>query len=71
MGPGMSIFSRFCFSFVSKQLKCLDLANFLHVSGDLVFSHFPDFCFSFVSKRLEMTETFGLSQFSSCFSPFQ
>ena len=28
-------------------------------------------CFNFVSKRFETTETFGLSQFSSCFSPFQ
>ena len=28
-------------------------------------------CFNFVSKRFKTTETFGLSQFSSCFSPFQ
>ena len=28
-------------------------------------------CFNFVSKHYETTETFGLSQFSSCFSPFQ
>ena len=28
-------------------------------------------CFKFVSKRFETTETFGLSQFLSCFSPFQ
>ena len=28
-------------------------------------------CFNFVSKRFETTETFGLSQFCSCFSPFQ
>ena len=28
-------------------------------------------CFNFVSKRFETTETFGLSQFLSCFSPFQ
>ena len=28
-------------------------------------------CFNFVSKRFETTETFGLSQFSFCFSPFQ
>ena len=28
-------------------------------------------CFKFVSKRFETTETFGLSQFCSCFSPFQ
>ena len=28
-------------------------------------------CFNFVSKCFETTETFGPSQFSSCFSPFQ
>ena len=28
-------------------------------------------CFNFVSKRFDSTETFGLCQFSSCFSPFQ
>ena len=28
-------------------------------------------CFNFVSKHFETNETFGLSQFSSCFSPFQ
>ena len=28
-------------------------------------------CFNFVSKLFETTEIFGLSQFSSCFSPFQ
>ena len=28
-------------------------------------------CFNFILKRFETTETFGLSQFSSCFSPFQ
>ena len=28
-------------------------------------------CSNFVSKRFETTETFGLSQFLSCFSPFQ
>ena len=32
MGPGIFTFSRACFSFVSKQLKCLDLVNFLPVS---------------------------------------
>ena len=35
-----------------------------------IFTYFRA-CFSFVSKRLETTETFGLSQFSSCFSLFQ
>ena len=33
--------------------------------------HFFRACFNFVSKRFETTETFGLSQFFSCFSPFQ
>ena len=28
-------------------------------------------CFNFVWKHFETTETFGLSQFLSCFSPFQ
>ena len=28
-------------------------------------------CFNFVSKGFETTETFGLSQFLPCFSPFQ
>ena len=28
-------------------------------------------CFNFVSKRFQTIERFGLSQFSSCFSPFQ
>ena len=28
-------------------------------------------CFNFVLKRFETTETFGPSQFLSCFSPFQ
>ena len=33
--------------------------------------HFFRVCFNFVSKHFKTTETFGLSQFSSCFSPFQ
>ena len=88
MGPAISTFSRACFNFVSKQLKCSDLVNFLHVS--VPFNNFPILfqcfktpemgpgiftfsraCFNFVSKRFDSTETFGLSQFSSCFSPFQ
>ena len=75
---------------VSKQLKHLDLVNFLPVSVRFIFSlynplfqcfetpemgpgifTFSRACFNFVSKRFETTETFGLSQFSSCFSPFQ
>ena len=39
MGPGIFIFSRACFNFVSKQLKHLDLVNFLFVS--VRFSFFP------------------------------
>ena len=38
--------------------------------GSGIFTFFRA-CFSFVSKRFETTKTFGLSQFSSCFSPFQ
>ena len=49
------------FQFVSKQLKCSAIF--------IIFSAFQSF--NFVSKRFETTETFGLSQFSSCFSPFQ
>ena len=73
---------------ISKQLKRLDLVNFLPVSVRFSFSLYnplfqcfetPEMgpgiftraCFNFVSKRFETTETFGLSQFSSCFSPFQ
>ena len=61
---------------VSKQLKHLDLVNFLPVSVRfIVFFETPEMVFSpnpeLVSKRFETTETFGLSQFSSCFSPFQ
>ena len=75
------------FGNVSKQLKHLHLVNFLHVSifslhkplfqcfetpemGPGVFT-FSRACFSFVTKHFETTETFGLSQFSSCFSQFQ
>ena len=36
-----------------------------------LYFHFFRACVNFVSKRFETTETFGLSQFSSCFSPFQ
>ena len=39
-------------------------------NGAWYFDFFP-VCFNFVSKRFETTETFGLSQFLSCFSPFQ
>ena len=39
-------------------------------NGAWYFDFFPA-CFNFVSKRFETTETFGLSQFLSCFSPFQ
>ena len=39
MGPGIFIFSRACFNFVSKQLEDLDLVNFLHVS--VRFNNFP------------------------------
>ena len=90
MGPGIFTFFRACFNFVrngSKQLKRLDLVNFLPVSVRFSFSlynplfqcfetpemgpgifTFSRACFNFVSKHFKMTETFGLSQFSSRFS---
>ena len=93
MGPGIFTFSELVsilFRNVSKQMKHLDLVNFLPVSVPSIFSlynalfqcfetpemgpgifNFSRACFNFVSKRFETTETFGLSQFSSCFSPFQ
>ena len=90
MGPGIFTFFRVCFNFVSKELKHLDLVNFLPVSVVSIFSlynplfqcfetpemgpgifTFSRACFNFVSKRFETTETFGLSQFLSRFSPFQ
>ena len=39
MGPDIFTFFRACFNFVSKQLKRLDLVNFLHVS--VRFNFFP------------------------------
>ena len=39
MGPGVFAFSRFCFIFISKRMKCLDCANFFHVS--IHFNNFP------------------------------
>ena len=39
-------------------------------NGAWYFDFFPA-CFNFVSKHFETTETFGLSKFLSCFSPFQ
>ena len=39
MGPGIFTFFIVCVNFVSKQLKRLDLVNFLHVS--VRFNFFP------------------------------
>ena len=57
---------------VLKQLKCLDLFQCFKTpdTGPGIFT-FSRACFNFVLKHFETTETFGLSQFLSCFSPFQ
>ena len=57
------------FQFFPYIIHCFSVSK--HQKWGLVFSLFQSlfqFCFS---KRFETTETFGLSQFSSCFSPFQ
>ena len=93
MGSGIFTFSylvSILFQNVSKQLKHLDLVNFCLFQSVSIFSLYnplfqcfetPEMgpgiftffraCFNFVSKRFETTETFGLSQFLSCFSQFQ
>ena len=53
------------FQFFPYIIHCFSVSK--HQKWGLVFSLFPEL----VSKRFETTETFGLSQFSSCFSPFQ
>ena len=68
---GLSQFSS-CFSpfqFFPYIIHCFSVSK--HQKWGLVFSLFSRACFNFVSKRFETTETFGLSQFSSCFSLFQ
>ena len=75
------------FQNVSKQLEHLDLVHFLPVSVRFSFFPIQSIVSVFRNTRngawyfhffqslfqfcFETTETFGLSQFSSCFSPFQ
>ena len=54
------------FQFFSYIIQCFETPEM----GPGIFT-FSRACFNFVSKRFETTETFGLSQFSSCFSLFQ
>ena len=68
---GLSQFSS-CFSpfqFFPYIIHCFSVWKHQEL-GPGIFT-FSRVCFNFVSKRFETTETFGLSQFSSCFSPFQ
>ena len=69
---GLSQFSS-CFSlfkFLTYMIHCFSVSKPAPEMGPGIFT-FSRACFNFVSKRFETTETFGLSQFSSCFSPFQ
>ena len=62
-----SCFSPFqFFSLYNPLFQCFETPEM----GPGIFT-FSRACFNFVSKRFETTETFGLSQFLSCFSPFQ
>ena len=54
------------FSLYNPLFQCFETPEM--VPGIFTFSRA---CFNFDSKRFETTETFGLSQFLSCFSPFQ
>ena len=63
----MSCFSPF--QFFAYIIHCFSVSKYQKM-GPGIFT-FSRACFNFVSKRFETTETFGLSQFLSCFSPFQ
>ena len=54
------------FSLYNPLFQCFETPEM----GPGIFTFFRA-CFNFVLKRFETTETFGLSQFSPCFSPFQ
>ena len=54
------------FSLYNPLFQCFETLEM----GSGIFT-FSRACFNFVSKRFETTETFGLSLFCSCFSPFQ
>ena len=56
---------RFNFSLYNPLFQCFKTPEM----GPGIFTFFR-VCFNFVSKYFKMTETFGLSQFSSCFSRF-
>ena len=53
MGPGIFIFSRAFFNFVSKQLKRLDLVNFLPVSVRFSFSLYNPLFQCFETPEME------------------
>ena len=57
---------RFSFSLYNPLFQCLETPEMR--PGNFTFFRA---CFNFVSKHFETTETFGLSQFLSCFSLFQ
>ena len=54
------------FSLYNQLFQCFETPEM----GPGIFT-FSRACFNFVSKHFETTETFGLSQFLSCVSPFQ
>ena len=56
----------FIFSLYNPLFQCFQTPEM----GPGIFT-FSRACFNFVSKLFETTETFGLSLFCSCFSPFQ
>ena len=56
---------RFSFFLYNPLFQCFETPEM----GPSIFT-FSRACFNFVSKRFKTTETFGLSQFSSCFSLF-
>ena len=68
---GLSQFSS-CFSLFNNFTYIIPLFQCVETSemGPGIFT-FSRACFNFVSKRFKTIEMFGLSQCSSCFSPFQ
>ena len=57
------------FQFFPYIIHCFSVSK--HQKWGLVFSPFSGFFFQFCFETFRNTETFGLSQFLSCFSPFQ
>ena len=66
LSPFLSFQSVSVFSLYKPLFQCFETPEM----GPGIFT-FSRACFNFVSKHFKTTETFGLSQFSSCFSPFQ